>query len=129
MKRLLVVLLLFGIAFAVDGSPISANYDDADFDTDFYFSTTEVFSSDMSCRVTDCEFSSDPDDCIINGNPCDGVANVCPGTTLEITPEPGGRWAVGGSLDVFIAYPGCPVVGYCPEMEDYSSKTQITCRS
>lgn len=124
MKKILLILFLLGVAFAGTSPTISATYDDADFATDWYFSTSQRFTSDMTCRVSSCPFSSDPNDCILSGTPCDGVANVCPGTSLEITPRASGRWAVGGNLNVLISYPGCPIVGYCPAMESYTSKTE-----
>ena len=123
MKRLIFLLFLLGISWCAQTS-VTGYYDDADFDTDFYFTAGERFSVDFSCNVIECSFSSDPADCILEGNPCSGSSKVCPGTKIELTPSVSGRWATSGYLDIFAPYPYCDPVIYCPEMESYSSKSE-----
>ncbi|MFH2100734.1 MAG: hypothetical protein ABII71_01460 [Candidatus Micrarchaeota archaeon] len=83
-KSSIFLFFLFGAAFAtVSASP--------EFETpfpDFAFNTGMTFTTGFECEVTSGT--------VIDGDPCEGVASVCPGTEIRITPTAYANWGTPG---------------------------------
>lgn len=117
MKKILAILLVcVSLISAADSYSRTVDFEDESSGTSIYhFETGLNLEVDRTCSV---------EGIVLSGDPCDGSAQVCVGTNITVTPSITSRWAVGGNLDVVSRYPYCAYGGYCPAMEDYSSKNE-----